>query len=135
MIGPNIDILGNQINDYDLVWLAGERGLSLACVKKVRVSFRRVNPAYNRRGWCRLNGIWVQDPAQAQIPRHISGIEDKYLCVSTGIVKGNLTELPAYISKYRIDSIELATLKVEDPFVLNSDIANHLITEARKIKK
>ena len=81
MIGPNIDILGNQVNDYDLVWMGHERGLTLVCIKKVKTPFRRVNPAYNRRAIIFLNGAWVEDPAQAQIPRHISGIEDKYLCV------------------------------------------------------
>jgi hypothetical protein len=48
MTGPGklgYDILGEPVDDYDVVWKATKYGgLVLTCVKKVQVKYDRVNP-------------------------------------------------------------------------------------------
>lgn len=104
----NKDILGEPIDEYDLVWFAAERGgLKLGCVRKALTVFSR----YQSR----------------QDERYIISYENFYS-------HANLEKDVQFLKGYPTHSLGCC-LKVQDPVVLNSRYANSLIEKAKRLKK
>ena len=116
------DVMGTPLQDYDIVWFANGDSLQLACVKSVTVPFTRVNPA------------WHYSRSATSVPRHITGVEDKILFVLNFSPQQDLNNSAPNMGTTRRFGCAGA-IRVEDPTVLNSNLAEALRKKTRKTKK
>ena len=116
------DVMGTKLQDYDIVWFGDTEALRLACIKSITVSFTRVNPA------------WNHGRSGTSIPRYITGTEDKILFVLNYGPQHDLNNsAPSMRTTRRFGCSNV--LRVDDPYILNSNLAQALREKARKTKK
>ncbi len=116
------DVLGHDLYDYDLVWCA-DKNLLLCCVKAVVINAKRINPLY----------VWNLPPTTS---KYIQVKEDKLLCVYSlrwgAELDLNETNLNIHTSRTQQSK---NMIKIKDPYILNSALANTLIEETKRKKR